>query len=54
MEGRRSIPPIDISSSAIRERRRQNLSFADLVPAPVADHIVRHGLYQEPTEEPLA
>jgi nicotinate-nucleotide adenylyltransferase len=35
----------DISSSAIRARLAAGLSIADLVPAPVARHIVGHHLY---------
>ena len=39
------IPPLDISSSDLRERRRRGLPLDFLVPDPVIDLIRRRGLY---------
>lgn len=41
-------PEIDISASEIRERAARGESIADLVPAGVADYIMRHRLYLAP------
>lgn len=35
----------DVSSTAIRQARREGRSIAGLVPAPVEAHVLRHGLY---------
>jgi nicotinate-nucleotide adenylyltransferase len=39
-------PAVDISSTDIRRRVRQNLPIEHLVPRSVADYIVRHHLYR--------
>jgi nicotinate-nucleotide adenylyltransferase len=39
-------PTTDVSSTAIRERRAAGLLIDALVPAPVCQHIERHGLYR--------
>jgi nicotinate-nucleotide adenylyltransferase len=41
------IRPVDISSSAIRERVSKGLALTDLVPSAVADYITAQGLYRE-------
>jgi len=40
-----AMPPVAVSSTAIRERIRAGESIADLVPGPVADYIAAMGLY---------
>lgn len=40
------IPPMDISSSRIRERSRRGLAIRHLVPGPVASFIKQHKLYR--------
>ncbi len=40
------MPSIDISSSRIRQYRRDRRSIANLVPAAVNAHIISNGLYQ--------
>ncbi|MBN1188710.1 MAG: nicotinate-nucleotide adenylyltransferase [Dehalococcoidales bacterium] len=39
-------PLIDISSTQVRRMVREGLAIDHLVPATVADYIVRHGLYR--------
>jgi nicotinate-nucleotide adenylyltransferase len=39
------VPPLEISSSMIRDRLRQGLAIRDLVPEAVAKYIERTGLY---------
>ena len=39
------VPPIDVSSSAVRERVREGRPYEHLVPVPVAQIIEREGLY---------
>ena len=41
------IPPVDVSSSAIRERVSKGLALTGLVPTPVAEYIMAQGLYRE-------
>ena len=41
------IPPVDVSSSAIRERVSKGLALTGLVPNAVADYIMAQGLYRE-------
>ena len=41
------IRPVDISSSAIRERVSKGLALTDLVPSAVAEYITDKGLYRE-------
>ncbi len=43
-----SMPTIDISSTALRERARAGLSLRYLVPPGVDEYIRRHGLYVPP------
>ena len=40
------MPPVDASSTAIRERIRGGDPVGDLVPASVAEYIARKGLYR--------
>lgn len=40
------MPPVSISSSEIRRRRRQRLSITGMVPPAVEDYILRHQLYE--------
>ena len=44
-------PTSDVSSTAIRERRRSGDSIAGLVPDPVRQHIEQHDLYASTTVE---
>jgi nicotinate-nucleotide adenylyltransferase len=46
-EGRRTVPHVDISSTAIRERVRRGCSIRYWVPDAVADYIAAHRLYGE-------
>lgn len=46
-EGRRTVPQVDISSTAIRERVRHGRSIRYWVPDAVADYIAAHRLYGE-------
>jgi nicotinate-nucleotide adenylyltransferase len=39
-------PRMDISSTTIRDRVRQGLPIADLVPPAVEQYIREHGLYR--------
>ena len=41
------IPPVDVSSSAIRERVSKGLALTDMVPSAVAEYIMAQGLYRE-------
>ena len=41
-----AVPPMEVSSTRIREAVRQGRSIADLVPPAVADYIAAHGLYR--------
>ena len=41
------IPPVDVSSSAIRERVSKGLALTGLVPNAVAEYIMAQGLYRE-------
>ena len=41
------IPPVDVSSSAIRERVSKGLALTGLVPSTVAEYIMTQGLYRE-------
>jgi nicotinate-nucleotide adenylyltransferase len=45
-----NMPPIDISSSMVRDRIREGAAIDDLVPLPVARYIAREGLYREGAE----
>jgi nicotinate-nucleotide adenylyltransferase len=53
-------PTADVSSTAIRERRRRGLPIDGMVPPLVQQHIERHGLYaakaaeREPSHAPRA
>ncbi len=40
-----NIPPIDISSTAVRERIKQRQAIGDLVPDAVREYIQKNGLY---------
>ncbi len=40
-------PLIDVSSAALRAQRKSNKSIRHLVPDPVFDYIMQHGLYQD-------
>ncbi|MBZ0270944.1 nicotinate-nucleotide adenylyltransferase [bacterium] len=40
------IPPLDVSSTHVRERIRRGAPIGDLVPAAVAAYIETHGLYR--------
>lgn len=40
------MPPMDVSSTAVRERLRQGQDCADLLPEGVQRYIDRHGLYR--------
>lgn len=42
-----AIPPVDVSSSAIRERVRKGSAITGLVPSSVAEYIRAQGLYKE-------
>jgi nicotinate-nucleotide adenylyltransferase len=42
-----AIPPVDVSSSAIRERVTKGLALTGMVPSAVADYIMAQGLYRE-------
>ena len=42
------MPPIDVSSSEVRERVAAGETIDGLVPAPVAAYIIEHGLYRAP------
>ncbi|HMN75462.1 MAG TPA: nicotinate-nucleotide adenylyltransferase [Burkholderiaceae bacterium] len=42
------LAPMDVSSTAIRDRVAAGLGIAELVPAPVARYIELHGLYRDP------
>ena len=46
------MPPVDVSSSMVRERVAHGLAIDSLVPPAVAEYIQRHGLYREPHSEP--
>jgi nicotinate-nucleotide adenylyltransferase len=41
------IPPVDVSSSAIRERVSKGLALTGLVPTAVAEYIMAQALYRE-------
>jgi len=41
------IPPVDVSSSAIRERVSNGVAVTDVVPHAVAEYITDQGLYRE-------
>lgn len=41
------IPPVDVSSSAIRERVSKGLALTGLVPSAVAEYIMAQALYRE-------
>jgi nicotinate-nucleotide adenylyltransferase len=47
------MPPIDVSSSEVRERVAAGLSIDGLVPGAVADYIAAHELYRLPAPAPL-
>jgi nicotinate-nucleotide adenylyltransferase len=40
------MPPVDVSSSLVRERVREGAPIDDLVPPEVAEYIVHEGLYR--------
>jgi nicotinate-nucleotide adenylyltransferase len=40
-----AMPPVEISSTTIRQRRLAGLSIQGMVPSGVAEYIERHGLY---------
>ena len=44
------VPPMDVSSSGIRERVRKGLPIDGLVPTSVARYIAENRLYQSPPE----
>jgi nicotinate-nucleotide adenylyltransferase len=41
------IPPVDVSSSAVREKVSKGLALTGLVPSTVAEYIMAQGLYRE-------
>jgi nicotinate-nucleotide adenylyltransferase len=41
-----AMPPIEVSSSLVRERAQEGLPIDGLVPAPVAEYVAAHGLYR--------
>lgn len=49
-----AMPPIDISSSDIRERVRSGRPIDYLVPRVVGQYVRAHGLYMEPVERQTA
>jgi nicotinate-nucleotide adenylyltransferase len=44
-----NMPPLDVSSSLVREHVRRGLPIEELVGGPVATYIAEHGLYRAPT-----
>jgi nicotinate-nucleotide adenylyltransferase len=46
-----AVPPVDISSTDIREKIIRGQDFAGLVPLPVWHYINEHGLYPSPEAE---
>lgn len=43
----RQIPPVDVSSSAVRELVSKGVALTGLVPNAVAEYIIAQGLYRE-------
>ena len=43
-----ALPPMEVSSTDIRERLARGQGIDDLVPAAVASYIARHHLYRDP------
>jgi len=46
-----AVPPVDISSTDIREKIAGGQSFENLVPPSVFQYIIEHGLYLRPAAE---
>lgn len=42
------VPPVDISSTDIRRKITRGQDFLSLVPPPVGQYIIEHGLYRRP------
>ncbi len=46
-----AVPPVDISSTDIRRKITRGQDFLSLVPPPVGQYIIEHGLYKGPAPE---
>ena len=49
-----AMPPMEVSSTLLRERLAAGLGVDDLVPAPVASYIESHGLYRPGAGSPVS
>jgi len=47
-----TLPPMDVSSTAVRSARDAGKAWSNLVPTPVAQYIETHHLYAEATRPP--